>query len=204
LQAESTARLGRARKRCGGRDEDTMKKKIRFLLLLAGATLALSSMAADLRPGGVFVEGGEGEHGLHAASLGLVWPWSWHHATASGVWSGYTEAYLSRWRAKAGGGRADFDHVGVAPLLRYRGANGASPWFAEGGIGLIYMDRLFTTPDKRFSTRLNFADTLGIGRDFGERRQHEVTLRLTHFSNGGMKHPNPGENLLRLKYAYRF
>jgi lipid A 3-O-deacylase len=182
-----------------------MKKKIRFLLLLlGGATLALSSMAADLRPGGVFVEGGAGEHGLRAASIGLVWPWSWRHATASGVWSGYTEAYLSRWNAKADGGRADFDQAGVAPLLRYRGASGASPWFAEGGIGLIYMRRLFTTPDKQFSTRLNFADTLGIGRNFGQRRQHEVTLRVTHFSNGGMKHPNPGENLVRLKYAYRF
>jgi lipid A 3-O-deacylase len=180
-------------------------KKLRSLLLVAGATtFAWHAFAADLRPGGVFMEGGEGDRAVHAASIGLVWPWSWQHATAAGAWTAYTEAYLSRWSARVDGGRSDFDHVGVAPMFRYRGTHGASPWFVEGGIGLIYMDRLFTTPEKKFSTRLNFADTLGVGRNFGERGRHEVTLRFTHFSNAGLKRPNPGQNLLRVKYAYFF
>jgi lipid A 3-O-deacylase len=186
-----------------GTTEDTMRT-IQFLLLAAGATLAFSTLAADLRPGGVFLAAGGGDRAVRSASIGLAWPWSWHYATASGAWSGSTEAYLGRWSAKVDGGRADFDQVGVVPLLRYRGAHGGSPWFAEGGIGLIYMNRLFTTPAKRFSTRLNFADTLGLGRSFGGRRQHEVSLRLTHFSNGGVKHPNPGQNVVGLKYAYLF
>lgn len=175
-----------------------------FLVLVAGATLAFSSLAADLRPGGIFLAAGGGDRAVHAGSIGLVWPWSWQHATASGVWSGSTETYLGRWSANFDGGRIDVDQVGVVPLLRYRGADGASPWFAEGGIGLVYMSRLFEIPRKRFSTRLNFADTVGLGRSFGERRQHEVSLRLTHFSNGGMKHPNPGQNVVGLKYAYLF
>jgi lipid A 3-O-deacylase len=178
--------------------------RIRCAVLLAGATLALQSFGADLRPAAMFVQAGEGEHSVHAVSIGLVWPWAWQRASASGRWSGSTELYLSRWSAPVAGGRADFDHVGIVPLLRYRGANGDSPWFAEAGIGLSYMNRLFVTPDKQFSTRLNFEDTLGVGRSFGARRQHEVTLRFTHFSNGGVKHPNPGENLLRLRYGYFF
>lgn len=181
-----------------------MKKKMRSLLLVAGVTLAWQAFAAELRPAGVFVEGGEGDHAVHAASIGAVWPWSWQHATASGAWAGYTEAWLSRWNARGAGGRSDFDHVGVAPMFRYRGAHGASPWFVEGGVGLIFMDRRFATPDKQFSTRWNFADTLGVGRNFGTRGQHEVALRITHFSNAGLKRPNPGQNLLRLKYAYLF
>jgi lipid A 3-O-deacylase len=206
LRAESVAWLGCARGAAGGHDARPGKKmkKMRFLLLVAGATLAWQACAADLRPAGVFVEGGEGDHAMHAASLGVVWPWSWQHATASGAWSGYTEAYLSRWRARETDGHADFDHLGVVPMLRFRGRHGASPWFVEGGIGLIYMDRLFTTPKKQFTTRLNFADTLGVGRNFGTRGQHEVTLRFTHFSNAGLKRPNPGQNLLRVKYAYLF
>jgi lipid A 3-O-deacylase len=183
--------------------KDTMKP-IRSLLLLAGASLTLHSFAADLRPAGVFVQAGEGEHAVHAATIGLTWPWSWQRAMGSGQWTGYTEAYLSRWSARDTTGRRDFDQVGIVPLFRYRGARGNSPWFFEGGIGLSYMDRLFVTPDKQFSTRVNFADVLGIGRSFGEQRQHEVTFRLSHFSNGGVKHPNPGQNLVRLKYAYLF
>jgi lipid A 3-O-deacylase len=185
------------------RDWKETMNQIRSLLLAAGAAMALQSYAADLRPAGVFVQAGEGEHSMHATSVGAVWPWRWERATASGRWTAYTEAYLSRWSARTSGGRVDFDHVGVVPLFRYR-ANANPHWFAEGGIGLIYMNRLFVTPDKQFSTRLNFADTLGIGRSFGEREQHEVTLRFTHFSNGGMKHPNPGQNIVRLRYAYLF
>lgn len=179
-------------------------KKMQLLVLLAAVILVSPAFAADWRPGGVFVEAGEGDHGLRAASVGVVWPWSWQHATTSGAWSGYTEAYLSRWRMREIEGDAAFDHVGVTPMFRYRAEHGASPWFAEGGIGLIYMDRLFETPKKHFMTRWNFGDTLGVGRTFGARGQHEVTLRFTHFSNAGLKRPNPGQNLLRVKYAYLF
>lgn len=177
----------------------------RILTTLAGVLLALpSAQAMDLRPGGVFAQAGSGDHSMHAAAVGLVWPWSWQHAMGPGQWTGYTEAYVSRWNARANGGRANFDHVGVAPMFRYRWSGGRSPWFVEGGVGVIYMDRLFASDAKRFSTRLNFADTLGVGRSFGEREQHEVTLRFSHFSNGGFKHPNPGQNLVRLRYAYLF
>lgn len=178
--------------------------KTRLLALLAGAMLAFDACAVDWGPGGVVVQAGSGEHSVRAASIGLVWPWAWRHATSSGQWSGYTEAYVGRWNAKDHGRRLDFDHVGIVPLWRYRGAGGSSPWFVEGGIGLVYMDRVFVAGDRRFSTRLNFEDTLGIGRSFGERQRHELTLRFTHFSNGGVKRPNPGQNMVRLRYAYLF
>ena len=39
---------------------------------------------------------------------------------------------------------------------------------------------------------------------FGARGEHEVSLRLQHFSNAGIKHPNPGETFVRLRYVRRF
>jgi lipid A 3-O-deacylase len=66
------------------------------------------------------------------------------------------------------------------------------------------MDRTYRTSEKQFSTHFNFADVLGAGRNFGEGQRHEVSLRLTHFSNGGFKHPNPGMNLVRLRYGVMF
>ena len=45
---------------------------------------------------------------------------------------------------------------------------------------------------------------MGGGRNFGARQEHELVLRVEHFSNAGIKHPNPGENFAQLRYTYRF
>jgi hypothetical protein len=44
---------------------------------------------------------------------------------------------------------------------------------------------------------------MAVGRMFGAERQHELVLRLEHFSNAGIDHPNPGENFVQLRYAHR-
>ncbi|WP_168107885.1 acyloxyacyl hydrolase [Ramlibacter lithotrophicus] len=175
----------------------------RITMLLAAALLATGARA-DLRPQGMFVQAGAGEDSARALSVGAVWPWSWQRQVRGGRLEGITEAYVSRWSVKDGGRRAGFTHVGVVPLLRYRFEKGRSPWFVEAGIGLTYMDRTYRTSEKQFSTHFNFADVLGAGRNFGEGQRQEVSLRLTHFSNGGLKHPNPGMNLVRLRYGVMF
>lgn len=175
----------------------------RILTLLAGAMLA-GSASAELRPQGMFVQAGAGEDSARALSFGAVWPWSWQRQVRGGRLEGITEAYVSRWNVKDNGGRAGFTHFGVVPLLRYRFEEGRSPWFIEAGVGLTYMDRTYRTSEKQFSTHFNFADVLGAGRNFGEGRRQEVSLRLTHFSNGGLRHPNPGMNLVRLRYGVMF
>ena len=91
-----------------------------------------------------------------------------------------------------------------AVRLRYRPDDGASPWFVEAGIGLTATSSVYRTRQKSFSTSFNFGTHLAVGRSFGERGQHEVSLRLEHFSNAGIKHPNPGENFIQVRYARRF
>jgi lipid A 3-O-deacylase len=79
-------------------------------------------------------------------------------------------------------------------------------WGAPLGTGTgaaNYIVPLFQTNHKRFSTEFNFGNHFAIGRQFGERSQHELALRVEHFSNAAIEHPNPGENFVQLRYAYR-
>jgi len=177
---------------------------IRSALLVTGLTLALACVAADLRPDTVFVEAGQGKGSVDAASIGAGWQWAWRRRTRHGEFTGATEAYLARWRAPQKSGRESFDLVAVLPVVRWRSDDGRSPWYLEGGIGLMYIEPRFRTARKQFTTNFNFADTLGVGRNFGARGQHELGLRLSHYSNAGLKRPNPGQNIVRLHYGYRF
>jgi hypothetical protein len=40
--------------------------------------------------------------------------------------------------------------------------------------------------------------------NWGPRQEHELSLRLQHASNAGVKEPNPGVNFLLLRYAHAF
>ncbi len=59
-------------------------------------------------------------------------------------------------------------------------------------------------PSAGFSTRLNFVSQPGVGRSFGSDGRHKLSLRFQHYSNAGIKSPNPGEDFLQLRYAWRF
>lgn len=179
-------------------------------MLACAGLLATSVQAADPLPRGVFVEGGVAEHwagpdtATATATAGLIWPWSWRRDWGGGEATALTEVFLSHWSARGNGGRQAFTQVGVLPLLRYGFDHGRSPWFLEAGIGVSVMDPLYRTPLKQFSSSFNFDDVIGVGRSFGERRGQELGLRLSHVSNGGIRRPNPGENLLQLRYAVMF
>jgi len=178
---------------------------MRLLFALAGgACLALDCAAIDLRPQGIAVQAGVAQRGTQTESIGLVWPWAWRHDAAEGQLSGITEGFISRWSTRDGDQRLVFTQMGVLPMLRYRAEAGRSPWFIEFGVGLSVTDRIFRTNGKQFSTRFNFADGIGGGRSFGAGGRQELSLRFTHFSNGGIRRPNPGENVVRLRYAVMF
>lgn len=172
---------------------------------LAGAAAFPPASAQGLRPAGLYAQGGGGQSGLQAASVGLVWPWSWSRPAAGGELTVHAELFASQWRARAaGGGRQGFTQIGVVPMLRYRFAEGRSPWFVEAGIGLSVIDRQFATPARTQASRWNFSDNLAMGHSFGAAGEHEVSLRWQHTSNAGLKDPNPGVDLILLRYAARF
>ena len=174
------------------------------LAVLAMTGAAAPAAAQDWRPATFFVQGGQGED-VDAASVGVQWPWSWRSVSLGGEWSARTELFGSLWRAPSvGSGRENFVQLGLVPLLRYRFAEGRSRWFVEGGIGISLTDKRFISRDKEFGSSWNFSDNLAVGRSFGEQDRQEVSLRLQHTSNAGLKKPNPGLNLVLLRYSRAF
>ncbi|MCW5656574.1 MAG: acyloxyacyl hydrolase [Burkholderiaceae bacterium] len=124
------------------------------------------------------------------------------------VWdntSGYVEASIGRWESDINDGSrssAWVTQLGITPVLRWY-PFASSQWFTEAGIGVNVLAPIYRSSDKRFSTVFNFGDHIGVGVQFGEARRHELALRFQHFSNAGIKEPNPGENFLQLRYSVR-
>ena len=83
-------------------------------------------------------------------------------------------------------------------------ADGTSPWFVEAAIGVAAMWPIYENGNTRFSTAFNFADHVALGWLLDTRGRHEISLRYEHFSNGGIRQPNPGENFWQLRYAIRW
>lgn len=172
-------------------------------LLLAGV---LPARAVDFQPDAAAVQAGVGRDGARMAGLGIVWDWEFERMRRYAELTAHTELMVNRWRADAiGGGNLELTQYVVLPSLRMRLARGTSPWFVELGIGASWLDRGYATPHKQFSTRWNFHDMLGVGHTFGgPKGTHELGLRWIHVSNAGLRHPNPGEDFLQLRYVMRF
>lgn len=169
------------------------------------ASMQSASAQDALALSAVFVQAGSAS-GARVLTAGLTWDWGSQRMLGPGQLSGYLEASLSQWRYERGIslGRGHLTHLGLTPVFRWRLDSGDSPWFMEAGVGLSLTSALYQTESKRFSTRFNFGTHLGVGRNFGDRREHELALRIEHFSNAGIKHPNPGENFVQIRYSFRY
>jgi lipid A 3-O-deacylase len=158
-----------------------------------------------LEPSTLFAQAAAGDQRTQSYVGGATWDWTWHKQYSFMTASGYFEAAGGRWSTRDKGvtNSTWATQVGVTPVIRLQPTGRFSRWFAELGVGANYIIPLYQTDHKRFSTEFNFGDDIAIGRQFGERRRHELVLRVQHFSNAGIEHPNPGENFLQLRYAYR-
>jgi len=173
------------------------------------ATLTANAQALPERrplwvPDHVFAQIGTAEDARMAA-VGVGWEVPALRGFVFGNSSGYVEASIGRWVADISDGSrssAWVTQVGITPVLRWHPFN--DPWwFTEAGIGVNVLAPLYRSSDKRFSTAFNFGDHVGIGVQLGEDHRQELSLRLQHFSNAGIKDPNPGENFLQLRYTVR-
>jgi hypothetical protein len=190
---------------------------IRSKLWRSLGALALAATLVDARaatqsgtkpawaPDKWFVQAGVAE-GTRMGAVGAMWQAPWLRDYEWGNVTGYFELSLGRWVSHLDDGTrssAWVTQVGITPVLRWQPFR-SSRWFTEAGIGVNLLDPIYRSSDKRFSTAFNFGDHVGIGVQFGEARAQELTLRLQHFSNAGIKDPNPGENFVQLRYSSRF
>ncbi|MFT4266786.1 MAG: acyloxyacyl hydrolase [Xenophilus sp.] len=178
-----------------------------FAALAALMGAASPAQAFEDRDAGIYIEAGQAPHSAGSTdvlSAGAMIPWTPRRLVGSGSLSFYWDLFVSHWRAPADSLRRDYAQLGAIGTWRLRFDQGRSPWFVEAGVGGSALDHLYHTPSRDFSTAFQFTEALGAGYSFGERGQHELSLRLQHFSNADIKRPNQGENFVRLRYAYRF
>ena len=188
-----------------------MKTSTGLLVIIAvlgilGTAWAEPPASPRLAPDSFFIKTGLAEE-ASAFSLGIGWDQSdWLWSTLPDSVSLTFEVELGHWQAfHPRHEQAEFIQFGVTPLLRYPlAASARCTWFVEGGVGFHFIAPRYRTHGKRFSTSVNFQDLIGLGLRFGEARRNEVVLYVSHFSNGGIKEPNPGENFLQLRYLRHF
>lgn len=154
----------------------------------------------------MYLQHGQTENSASSWTLGTTLPWrQWSWQLGSGLVTGHWDLWASRWSARYQDQDKATWVLGAKPVLRWRPSQGRSPWFAEAGLGVsLASNRRFISDEKTFSTRYNFATHIGLGYLFGEQLKNEISVRLEHYSNAGIRKPNPGENFLQLRYARSF
>jgi lipid A 3-O-deacylase len=176
-------------------------------ILLAVAALAGRTCAGELlrEPDTAYVQAGAGDN-VASGTVGVTWDLPWRHENDWGLWEAYLDLSLGRWHVSSGrakSGHGNVTQVGITPAIRLR-PTGWNHFFVEAGIGANWIFPVYQNDPHQFSTTFNFGDHLAAGWQFGPSGEQELTLRLQHFSNAGIKHPNPGENFVQLRYARRF
>jgi lipid A 3-O-deacylase len=189
-------------------------RELRWLLAAAiGVAMGLPAAARDAdpqtegswAPDAAFVQWSSSPRS-NALGVGAQWDLAWSRPWWGGTAGAYFETLVSRWRADAPQGQTDsalVTQIGLAPVVRWRPGGSASAWFYEASIGVNVIAPIYQSRDTRFSTVFNFGEHLAVGRSFGEGGRHEIALRVQHFSNAGIRHPNPGEDFVQLRYAKR-
>jgi opacity protein-like surface antigen len=141
------------------------------------------------------------------ARVGVQWDWSRRWALGSswhigGYWdlsAGYWDND-SRNRSK----KSLFD-LGFTPVFRVQRTNpGALAPYLEAAIGFHYLTRSSVGSERRFGTRFQFGDHLGLGLRFGPRHEVDLGYRYQHLSNASIKGPNQGINFHQVRLQYHF
>ncbi len=138
--------------------------------------------------------------------VGAALTWAQPSKWGAGHASGYLEAAVGDWvcdRAQRVGYRHCSMQFGLTPVLRYEPSRW-SHWYMELGIGANAISPAWLTDKRRFSTEFNLGDHLGLGRKLDDAGRDEIELRVEHYSNGGIQHPNPGENWIQLRCMHWF
>ena len=180
-------------------------RQLSFSAAVLLSAWSVSAQGLDTRPTW-YVQAASGEESSYALVVGTTMPWkqnAWRFA--SGSVRGHWDAWIGGWTNRdLQRDRFTTPALGIGPSLRWRGAQGTSPWFLEAGTALMVTGKRLTNSGERMGTRFNFASHLGVGMNFGAQQAHELSLRVQHASNGGLKKPNPGLNFVQLRYARTF
>jgi hypothetical protein len=132
--------------------------------------------------------------------------WNVHWLQSNGRHlGGYWDANIAYWRGTAYKGNDDRNQYlwvfGVTPVFRYQNDSKLG-LYGEAGIGPSLFSHLYDNGGNRLSTAFEFADHIGVGYVLDNK--WDLSARLQHYSNGGIKHPNSGVNWVVLRVARPF
>jgi lipid A 3-O-deacylase len=162
------------------------------------AALCLSSLAMNAHATQMSGALGATSQGGVTARVGLGFDWdkAWLESS-TGKLTGYWDLGYTYWEAgKQAGARHS---VSFAPVFVYEFGSGQIKPFIEAGVG-VSMFTGASAGDQKFGSAFNFEDRLGAGLKFGDTQR--VALRVTHYSNAGIKEPNDGIESYALVYSH--
>ena len=162
-----------------------MKSLFAAALLLAGSV----AHAAD----GFSLELGQGDRDVSLLRVGVH---SWYALQKLEPHNVHVllEASLGYWSTDEG----PIYDISMTPIFRYARSRTSGP-YVEAAIGLHFLTDTHIKPDVTLSTHFQFGDHIGVG---WRRGAYDVSLRLQHLSNAGLRNPNPGVNFLLLRLGY--
>jgi len=181
-----------------------MNKNLKFSV--AGLIVMVTSLPLFAQsPDSASLEYGIGKD-TKLVRVGAQWQWErqWLRSK-NGHLGGYWDLSVAKWRQSRYqdqfGISRDITAVGLTPIFQYQ-ANGKTGMFGEAGIGVYRLSSLYDNSGHQLSTKFQFGDHLGVGYRF--ENAWEASVKLQHFSNGGIKHPNGGVNYLLVRVAKKF
>ncbi|MET3129878.1 lipid A 3-O-deacylase [Oxalobacteraceae bacterium GrIS 1.11] len=181
-----------------------MEKKL--LSSMAGLLLAAAALPACAQtPTSASLEYGFGKS-TQLARAGLQWNWDrqWLQSDSTHL-GGYWDLTAANWHEARYQNQDGVSHsisdFGLTPVFRFEG-NGKTGPYAEAAIGVHRLSSLYDNDGHQLATKFQFGDHLAVGYKF--ENAWEASLKLQHFSNGGIKHPNGGVNFLVLRVAKGF
>lgn len=176
-------------------------KKNNPLFGIATLALACAAATAQAQPtqGGVSLHYGIGDH-YQRVTLNYETPTLWSHQF-DGNWGRLDltpELGASYWWADGSRSPSHVWQASAIPMFRWWTGE---RFYIEAGIGAtVFSSTSFA--DKRIGSAFQFGDHIGLG--FLLTPSNRIGLRYSHFSNAGIKEPNPGLDIVQLTYTYQF
>ncbi|MBC3885541.1 acyloxyacyl hydrolase [Undibacterium griseum] len=172
------------------------------LLIALGVLLTQSSAHAVDSFSGEFASGNKSQF----VRAGVQWNWdkTWFQSNGTHL-GGYWDLTLAQWRNNAyqgvSGATQNITDVGITPVFRLQN-DSKKGLYGEAAVGAHLFSHIYSNNGRQFSTAFQFGDHIGVGYVF--QNGLDLSLKVQHFSNGAIKHPNPGANLAVLKAGFPF
>ncbi|MGB6103341.1 MAG: acyloxyacyl hydrolase [Pusillimonas sp.] len=161
--------------------------------------LSAQVCAAEPAQAGVGIRAGYGDH---YSRVELAWEspslWAYEFSGGKGRLDLVAELGAAYWKASGSRWRSSVWQLSAIPFLRW---TWNERYYLEAGVGATVFSHT-NFADRNLGSAFQFGDHIGIGAHLSD--SSRLGLRLSHFSNAGIKKPNRGLNVLQLTYTYQY